>query len=61
MVAIARVAQGVAPEQLVKEASRVFGLQKVSKDSSLRLEKALALAVQSERLIQDGHYFKAKD
>lgn len=61
MIAIARVAQGVAMEELMKETSRVFGIQKVSKDTAARLEHALNIAIQRGELVQDGEYLKPRD
>lgn len=61
MIAISRVAQGVALEELTKETSRVFGVQKVSKDIAARLDAAITSAIQRGELIQDGAYLKARD
>jgi hypothetical protein len=56
MKAIAAAAQGVRQEQLLKEASRVFGIQKLSKDASSRFELALAEALKSGQITSDGDY-----
>ena len=61
MIAIARVAQGVALEELTKETSRVFGVQKVSKDTAARLDAAITSAIQRGELVKDGEYLKPKD
>lgn len=58
MKSVALAAQGVAPEQLVKETSRVFGVQKVSKVIATRIEASLALAVESGQLVQAEGYLK---
>ncbi len=60
IIAIARVAQGVALEELMKESSRVFGVQKVSKDTAARLETAITSAIQRGELVQDGEYLKPR-
>lgn len=59
MVAIAKVAQGVSLEQLVKESARVFGIQKVSKDTSARFEQAVKLAFTQARLKINGDYIES--
>lgn len=56
MKAIATAAHGVRPEQLLKEASRVFGIQKLSKDASSRFELALAEALKSGQITNNGDY-----
>ncbi len=61
MIAISRIAQGVEIDELMKETSRVFGIQKVSKDIAARLEHALNIAVQRGELVQDGQYLKPRD
>ena len=58
MVAIATAAQGVSLDQLVKETTRVFGIQKVSKDTAARFEQAVKLAFMQERLKVNGDYIE---
>jgi hypothetical protein len=61
MISIARVAQGVEMEELLKETTRVFGIQKMSKDITQRVETAAQSAIaKGELLLQDG-YLKARD
>ena len=61
MISIARVAQGVEIEELLKETTRVFGIQKMSKDITQRVETAAQSAIaKGELLLQDG-YLKARD
>ena len=59
MVDIARAAHGIAPEQLAKETSRAFGVQKVSKDALERLKLAMGYSLARGALVEDGPYLKA--
>lgn len=56
---IARVAGGVRYEQLVKETSRVFGIQKLSSKASARFEESLNWGIKNTRLEVSGEYITA--
>lgn len=56
---IARVAGGVRYEQLVKETSRVFGIQKLSSKALARFEQALKWGMKNSRLTESGEYITA--
>ncbi len=56
---ICDVAQGMRPEQLLKEVSRLFGVAKVSAAISQRLDMALKFALQNGRLSQGEDYLQA--
>jgi hypothetical protein len=60
MISIARVAQGVEQEELLRETSRVFGVQKMSKDIATRLESALKSAISVGELMEDKGYLKPR-
>ena len=53
---ICRVAQGVRPEQLNKEVSRLFGVVKVSAAINTRLDAALSFAVTNGKLKHSAGY-----
>ena len=57
---ICAVAQGVRPEQLVKEVSRLFGIVKMSSAITQRLEMALAFGLHNGRLTKNGEYIQAQ-
>jgi hypothetical protein len=59
MKAICAVAQGVRPEQLNKEVSRLFGVAKVSAAINQRLDAALTFGLNNGRLLQSGDYIQA--
>lgn len=59
MLALIHAARAISPEQLIKESSRVFGIQKVSKDIQERFEMAVGLAMKQERITFDGDYIEA--
>lgn len=59
MKAICEVAQGVRPEQLNKEVSRLFGVTKVSAAINQRLDAALNFSLHNGRLVRDGEYIQA--
>ncbi len=56
---ICRVAGGVRFEQLVKETSKVFGIQKMSKEILARFEDAVVIGGSTGRLRIDGDYVLA--
>jgi hypothetical protein len=56
---ICRVAGGVRFEQLVKETSRVFGIQKMSNQIMTRFEAAVAWGINNGRLTLNGDYIAA--
>jgi SpoU rRNA methylase family enzyme len=56
---ISRVAGGVRYEQLVKETSRVFGIQKLSSKALARFEEALKWGMKHSRLVSSGEYITA--
>ena len=56
---ISRVAGGVRYEQLVKETSRVFGIQKLSSKALARFEDALNWGIKHSRLVASGEYITA--
>ena len=58
MKAICEVAQGVRPEQLNKEVSRLFGVTKVSAAINQRLDAALAFGIKNGRLTRSGDYIQ---
>jgi len=58
IIAIAEVARGVEPAELVKETSRVFGVQKTSKETAARIDFAIRTALASGELIEEGGYLK---
>lgn len=60
MKSICEVAGGVRFEQLVKETSKVFGIQKMSKDIEARFQAAVAWGSKFGRLVQSGEYIAAK-
>lgn len=60
MKSICEVAQGVRPEQLNKEVSRLFGITKVSSTTNDRLNMALNFGLTNGRLSKDGEYIQAK-
>lgn len=60
MIAIARVAQGVEIDELLKETSRVFGVQKMSKDIAARMEAAVDSAKATRELIEERGYLKPR-
>jgi len=53
---ICRVAQGVRPEQLNKEVSRLFGVVKVSAAINTRLDAALSFAIANGKLKHSAGY-----
>ena len=56
---ICRVAGGVRFEQLVKETSKVFGIQKMSNQILTRFEAAVAWGISNGRLSLNGDYIAA--
>lgn len=56
---ICTIAGGVRFEQLVKETSRVFGIQKMSKDILTRFENAVKFGLACEQLKVEGDYISA--
>ena len=56
---ISRVAGGVRYEQLVKETSRVFGIQKLSPKALSRFQDALDWGIKHGRLVSSGEYVTA--
>jgi hypothetical protein len=56
---ICATAQGIRPEQLNKEVSRLFGIAKVSAATNARLDHARNFALSNGRLVQSGEYFQA--
>lgn len=60
MKAICKAAQGVRPEQLNKEVSRLFGVTKVSAATNQRLDVALSFGITSGRMFKDGDYIQAR-
>jgi hypothetical protein len=56
---ICRVAGGVRFEQLVKETSKVFGVQKMSKEILSRFEEAVLFGGSTGRLKTDADYINA--
>lgn len=59
MFDIVRVSEGIRPEQLNKETSRLFGIQKVSAQTDQRLSQALAKATKQKLLKIQGDYIVA--
>lgn len=59
MFDIVRVSEGIKPELLNKETSRLFGIQKVSAQTDQRLSLALAKASQQGLLKMQGDYIVA--
>ena len=59
MFDIVRVSEGIRPEQLNKETSRLFGIQKVSAQTDQRLSLALAKATKQKLLKKQGDYIVA--
>lgn len=57
---ICRVAGGVRYEQLVKETSRVFGIQKMSTKITERFDDAYNLGLKSKKLEVNGDYVLAR-
>ena len=55
---ICRVAQGVRPEQLNKEVSRLFGVVKVSAAINARLDAALRFAIENGKLKRSNEYIQ---
>jgi len=55
---ICRVAQGVRPEQLNKEVSRLFGVVKVSAAINGRLDAALRFATENGKLMRSDGYIQ---
>jgi len=55
---ICRVAQGVRPEQLNKEVSRLFGVVKVSAAINTRLDAALRFAIENGKLKRSDGYIQ---
>jgi hypothetical protein len=60
MVSISKVAQGIEAESLTRETARVFGVQKLSKDSMARLKLAIQNCLAQGALEEVGGYLKAK-
>ncbi|MFM8921450.1 MAG: AAA domain-containing protein [Candidatus Nanopelagicaceae bacterium] len=60
MKSICQVAQGVRPEQLNKEVSRLFGITKVSATTNERLTMAVNFGLANGRLAKDGEYLQAQ-
>ena len=56
---ISRVAGGVRYDQLVKETSRVFGIQKLSPKALSRFQDALDWGIKHGRLVSSGEYVTA--
>jgi hypothetical protein len=59
MFDIVRVSEGIKPELLNKETSRLFGIQKVSAQTDQRLSLALAKASEQGLLKTQGDYIVA--
>jgi hypothetical protein len=60
MIAISDVAQGVQREDLIRETSRVFGVQKTSKEIAARLETAMDSAIAKGELVEENGYLKPR-
>lgn len=56
---ICQAAQGVRPDQLKKEVSRLFGIAKVSAATNTRLDLATSFALNNGRLKREGEYLQA--
>lgn len=60
MVHLADVAMGISRDEIVTETARILGSQRNSAAIVSRLEQSLGLALQSERLIEDGGNLKTQ-
>jgi SpoU rRNA methylase family enzyme len=60
MVSISKVAQGIEVESLTRETARVFGVQKLSKDSMARLKLAIQNCLAQGALEEVSGYLKVK-